>query len=373
MGGVGTTFVASDPEALAVALVADPGLPCEIAEELAETLAEQLARSSDGRCTWTVRASCERLPADENGEIRLAELVRAHGGRDGIDYVVCLTDQPRMTGGRSIVADANTVAGVALASLPALGVLWLHARSRRAVSHLVSELANERLGLWPDGEAPPWGRLRRTVPTDEDDVDLRFLARGAWGRLRLLAGMVRANRPWRLVPHLTGAFAAALATGAYVLITPSVWQLADALGPIRLSGAAVLAIATMVVWLIVDHHLWERRGVKGGRRLARLYNATTVVTVAVGVLCLYGGLLLLGAVADRVLLDGGVLHHQLRHPITWRDHATVVWMASSMGTVAGALGTGFQDEEAVRQAAYGFRQRERRRKQEEEAALEAAG
>jgi hypothetical protein len=195
-------------------------------------------------------------------------------------------------------------------------------------------------------------------------VDVRFLGTGRHSKLRLVAGMVRANRPWRLVPELSGAFAAALATGAYVLITPDVWELADALGPGRLAAAAALAVVAMVAWLIIDHEMWERPRDPEDRELAVLYNATTAITVTIGVACLYAGLLLLGIVADRILVEDGILRETLGRRVTWWDHLTVVWMASSMATVAGALGTGFQSDEAVRKAAYGFRQRERQARHE---------
>src|SRR4051794_19160939 len=47
----------------------------------------------------------------------------------------------------------------------------------------------------------------------------------ALGHARLLLGMVRANRPWR-----ARALVAAFATGAYVLLVATIWQLSAALG-----------------------------------------------------------------------------------------------------------------------------------------------
>jgi hypothetical protein len=96
-----------------------------------------------------------------------------------------------------------------------------------------------------------------------------------------------------------------------------------------------------------------------------LYNATTVITVAFGVVCVYAGLLVLAAVAEAVIIDRGLVTEAVRHPATWWTLALIGWLACSMGTVAGALGTGFQSDEAVRQAAYGFRQRERLQAEDE--------
>ncbi|CAN5664329.1 MAG: hypothetical protein M3494_18120 [Actinomycetota bacterium] len=75
--------------------------------------------------------------------------------------------------------------------------------------------------------------------------------------LRLLAGMVLANRPWKIFPSFKGVLAAAFATGAYVLVTPTIWQFGDTFGWPRLSALMVISIAAMVVWLIVSHGLWE--------------------------------------------------------------------------------------------------------------------
>ncbi len=60
----------------------------------------------------------------------------------------------------------------------------------------------------------------------------------------------------------------------------------------------------------------------------------------------------------------------LRHPVGLGDYATLAWMASSIAIVGGALGSGFDDEQAVGDAAYGYRQRERRRQQDADSVAE---
>lgn len=63
-----------------------------------------------------------------------------------------------------------------------------------------------------------------------------------------------------------------------------------------MSAATVLSIVAMILWLILDHELWERPESPSDRGRSVLYNAATVVTLVTGVAVLHVALfgLLLG-------------------------------------------------------------------------------
>jgi hypothetical protein len=272
---------------------------------------------------------------------------------DDGDVAVMLTDHPRRHGVRPIVAELQPETSTGMVSLPSLGAVRVRERATRAVERVVGELCGDVGG----GALGPFRR--------EDGETVRFVAGGGHGRFRLLAGMVRANRPWRLLPHMSKAFAAALAVLAYAIVNSTMWQLGRSLGPWRMGLATFLAIAIMVAWLIVDHEMWERPDDEDERDLAVLFNTATVVTLLIGVVLLYVGLLVMGLVSDRVVVDNGVMSSSIGGPATLGQHLRVVWLVASVATVAGAVGTGFESDDAVRQAAYGYRQRERREHQDQ--------
>lgn len=351
------------PLAHTVDLVADPGLPAAIADKVAEDVAGALCQRALGRGGWNVRVQCRRIEADDGGWISLSELAAAEWLPKS-DAVVFLTDQPRRERGVPVVADTCHGTAVALISLPALGAFGLSRRTTRAVTGVVDAMldANHQPGVPSPGSDIPSVRGTMAAPTG---IGHRYMGSPLRGRLRLLAGMVRANRPWQLVPRLSGAFAAAVATGGLVLVNSSVWKLSAKLSADRLVAATVLAVMAMVAWLIIDHRMWERAADHDRREPIGLYNLTTAVTLGIGVLTLYVGLWGAELLAQWVVIDRGVFRQSVGHGVGWADRATFAWLAASMATVGGALGTGFESDEAVRMAAYGFRQRERRRKQDE--------
>ena len=122
----------------------------------------------------------------------------------------------------------------------------------------------------------------------------------------------------------------------------------------------------MVAWLIAKHRLWERPSDKAARRLVALYNVVTAVTLAAGVLSLYAGVLVLSLLGEALLVRSSIFQESLGHPAGWTDYATIAWLAASMATVGGAIGSGLDSNEMARDAAYGYRQRQRRRDLEEE-------
>src|SRR4029450_396124 len=244
------------PDSMVLGLLSDPDLPVELAEQLAGELPELLAERLDNQGPGRVQVLSERFDLGDEG--RLLELAAQRRAREGWDLVVCLTDLPRRSGLRPIVAEASVADRVALPSLPALGPRQLYRRARALVIGLVAELAVESLEQSRAGQDAGSrsrlrvaGPIRRVVPSDVG-VDVRLLLPGVRGQARLLAGMVRANRPWRLITGLSGSLAAALAAGAFAVVTSDLWQLADSLGPLRLAVATVCSIGAMVAWLVID-------------------------------------------------------------------------------------------------------------------------
>jgi hypothetical protein len=170
-----------------------------------------------------------------------------------------------------------------------------------------------------------------------------------------MVSMVLANRPWRLVRDLEFALAAALATAAYAAVTSTIWPLADTMGPLRLSAAAVLAIAILVTWLVVAHGLWERPSGQADSERVRLANKVTVVTLVIGVACFYAALFLIVTAASLIVVNPSFMEKTLGHSVGLGSYLTIAWVAASLATVAGALGSGVETDDSVREALYGYR------------------
>jgi hypothetical protein len=65
--------------------------------------------------------------------------------------------------------------------------------------------------------------------------------------------------------------------------------------------------------------------------------------------------------AESFLIDVGYLEETPGHSAGFGEYVAVAWFATSVSILASALGSRFEDEESVRQAAYGLRERRRRR------------
>jgi len=77
-----------------------------------------------------------------------------------------------------------------------------------------------------------------------------------------------------------------------------------------------LALAAMVVWIIVAHHLWERTAAQEeAREQAVLYNTATALTLSVAVLFSYAVLFVLVLVVAGFFLESGFLQSNLGHPV----------------------------------------------------------
>jgi hypothetical protein len=319
-----------------VGLVADPASPTEIARRISDLDPP----GGENRGAWDIEVVSEPFTIGyEDVDTALARLAdEAH--QHGWDLVVGLTELPlRDHDGRYLLVQVDPQRRTAVLSLPALGGLRLHARTRHAVRALLGGMA--------DGSSQ-----------DEHRVPLPRLS----GRWRLLVGMVLANRPWLLVPGLKSALVAALATGAVATIDSTVWLLAGSLSWWRLVVATIGSVALVVAWLVVDGELWDRPNDDSAeaRERSRLYNTSTLLTLTAGVLICYLALYVVNLVWALFLLDPAMMGGYLRAPRDYDDLFVLAWFVASAATVGGGLGSGLDSDEAIRAAAYSKREEERR-------------
>jgi hypothetical protein len=344
-----------------VGLIATPpDHPARVAGRLSAELAELLSSRVDHRVRWEVRSGWGAVaPRRDGGLNALLDDVAERREAAGWDITICLTDLPLHVSRLPLVAHYSLRRRAGLISLPALGLGQVRA-ARAAVLGLVEGLATalvddrsrpreERVGRLVEGVAP----VRRVVD-QADDGEIGFVSSRITGRLRLLAGMVRANRPGRALLGLSKLLVGAFGTAAIALTTDTIWQMGDALGGLRLAVIMLLGLTALVAWLVVAHDLWEKPDRETPAELARLFNLGTVLTLtlatAVSYLVLFAGTVLAAA----LLIDTSVLEQALERPVDFTDYLILAWIISSLATVGGAIGSGLEDEDTVRAAAYGY-------------------
>lgn len=341
-------------------------MPVLLGGQLAQDLPRMLSTYVDSTREWVTRVQQERLPPSDSQHTAMMELARTEMDQQGWDITVCVTDLPMRSGKHAIMADVNSQRRVIVVSVPAFGAMNLRRRVRAVVAQLIADV--HRPGTPEEGTEQHarrrlsvlGRRFRRRTP-DQSGVDARVSSR--WGVLRLLLGMVRANRPWHLVWGLTGPLVGAFAFSAFYLLNATVWELATALSLWRLPLAVVGAVAVMVGWLVVYHRLWEpvRDRPRAERRQAVLFNVSTVATLSTGVCFMYLGLGLVNTVAGLVLLSPEILQSHIAGQVSASTYVLIPLLVTAAATVAGAIGSGFESEDSVHNAAFSLRERERRK------------
>lgn len=335
-------------------VVTDPDLPTRIGSGMSDELSAWLGeRTGD---SWRVDVVSDPVTAGETDPARVLSWTARHREERGWTYAICVTDLPLLPGDRPVLAEVDVQDKVAFVSLPVLGGWAPHRRMRRMLTQLLDELL---------GSDVPENRMSG-VPivraTPERGADVRYTTSRGRGWVRLLTGMVRANSPWRLIFGLSSALAAALATSAFGLSSTTIWQIGDLLDPVRRVLAAFGSVALLVFWLIASHHLWERKNDErtGSSRLPTLYNASTVLTLSAGVACMYAGLFVINLGVAAFLVPSSLLTSTLGHPADATTYVTLAWGFTTMGMIAGAMGSSLESDRSVRQAAYGYREQRRR-------------
>ncbi|MBD2761379.1 hypothetical protein IEE92_02235 [Kocuria sp. cx-116] len=359
-------------QTVTIGLMADPGLPEVVARSVASSVARDLNRLDDSEpVEWRVDVSRETFPLTAENEIPLLTHAPRLKCKNGWDYIVYLTDLPRSLDNNSLVCEADATGGTALISLPAFGALRIRSKTRHLLTRLLRSMDIDGSGRSSTAASPGGlGRKRwRRIQHDNDRNNYDLVLAGPMSRPRLLAGMVRCNRPLGLLPALSSCMAAAVATGGFGIFYASIWNMSDALPPLRLAMISVFVVVAFSIWLIGHNGLWNP--LKGAHSHMRsgLDNVATVITVGVGVTVMYLVIWALLLAATIAVVDIEYLTGDVGHSVNFTNYVDIAWLASALGMLGGALGSNFDSENAISEATYTRREHVRRqlaKKREEE-------
>jgi hypothetical protein len=147
------------------------------------------------------------------------------------------------------------------------------------------------------------------------------------------------------------------ATAGFFITNSNAWAISDQLGAWRLLLVALAAFAGLLAWIIVAHSLWERPSASDDPAVTKRVNAATVVTLALGLLLGYVVLYLLVLAAMGLAVPNSFVVRNLQHGAGAEDYIAAAWFATSLATVAGALGSGLESDDEVRQTVGRYRPR----------------
>ncbi|WP_246815884.1 hypothetical protein [Corynebacterium sp. HMSC28B08] len=294
------------------------------------------------------------LPMDSAGNVRLAHSASGIMNDRGWDRMVYVTDLP-LTTRRPVISQSVENGRATMLCLPAFGLLRARDALRQELTRLVKGL--------PAGAGVPETQVADIEGGDSSAQTTRVLE-GRGRVLRLWLGMIRCNRPDKLIRVLSGCLATGVATGAFSIFYGSVWAMSSLIAVWRLSLITFVAIAALTFWLIFHNGLWNKWRGKDMDSLtrwrSRIDNLATVGTVGLAAAGIYVLIFLTLLLFAATVVPIPYFAQQISSKVSILDYLTLAWFTASLGTMAGALGSGFDSDDAIREATYNRREHRRR-------------
>ncbi|SMY04455.1 hypothetical protein [Brevibacterium sp. FME37] len=341
------------PVAMHLLLISDPGLPSRRVAAIKDELEELLAQNFDADVHVDTCPQFIKVQADHQLEMSTIDSVVSE--YPSADLVIMLTDIPRHTQDKPLIAEVLPDRKVAVVSCPTLGAVT----SKRRLLKIFMSCVNQ---LLPDGHTAPRHSLPRWGQwSSRTDSGRRTLhAHTFTGGPRLVLGMTMTNEPLRMARKLSRALAAASATGAFGIFYSSIWQMSHHLSTLRLISIGLIAIAVMVGWLLTVNGLWDRP-VRGRRaQVVFYYNLSTVLTLIICVGALYVLLVAGILVGSLIVIDPDFMAQIIDRPeAKFTNYLDIAWLSAAMGVVAGALGSTFDSDVDVKNMTHAQRLRSR--------------
>lgn len=353
-----------------VGIITTPGLPKKLLEDILERLKETAGNSIDDEIDWQIEYRTDILTGSAEFVNEIFKKVETIKDNNDWDMAIAISDLPSISDRKAVLSDFDYGEKNSLISVPALGIFGNKKKLEMLLLHHIEVLYGEYSPEETEKIQPNLiSKLVEVTPQEEGESKHRHIIKstlGGW--LRIVGGMTYLNEPWKEFGNFKTIVALAFATGTYISIFRTPWELSLDYSMWRFILLMVIAVFGMVGWLIYAHDLWERRTTKNQPAYRRLYNFSTILTLLSLTLVNYLVVSLLLTISILIFVPMGLFETwtNVEANVTWPDYLTLIWFTSSLGVLAGAFGSTVEEEEKIRNITYSYRQLFRYRQLEEE-------
>ena len=353
-----------------VGIITTPGLPKKLLEDILDRLKDTAGNSIDEEKNWQVEYRTDILTGSAEFVNEIFDKVETIKENNGWDMAIAISDLPSISDRKAVLSDFNYDEKISLISVPALGVFRNKKKLEELLLHHIEVLYGTHDPEDTEKVQPNFiSKLIEVTPEEEGESKHRYVIKsklGGW--IRLVTGMTYLNEPWKELGNFKTIVALSFATGTYISIFRTPWELSLDYSLWRFILLMIIAVFGMVGWLIYAHNLWEKRTTKNQPAYRRLYNFTTILTLLTLTIVNYFAVSLLITVSVLLFVPMGLFETwtEVEHDVEWADYLSLIWFASSGGILAGAFGSTVEEEEKIRNITYSYRQMYRHKKLKEE-------
>lgn len=358
---------------ITVGLIPAPGMARTLIEKVIEDLPEYAEEFISTDCTFKFEIEISPLASSSEYINETIHRMVKRKEKNDWDYVIGVTDLPSLSEKKVVVSEFDSQKSVSLLSLPALGFFFLKRKLKRMVTHHLEYLYeyNKNSFSFKSTElsTPTVMNISREMPIESNESTNRYIIKSyIIGWLKIILGMTYINEPWSIVTNFKTLVSLAFATGTYIAIFSTPWELSIDYQPWRLIALTLFSATGMVIWLMYAHKLWEKSSTKTAVHYRWLYNLTTFMTLLFVSVTNYGILFILLTISVSMFVPPEIFNEWTRadEDFTIMNYINLIWFTTSLGILAGALGSTAESEDKIRSVTYSYRQRYRYNKLQED-------
>ncbi|MBO1213566.1 hypothetical protein J3T78_06240 [Staphylococcus nepalensis] len=352
-------------DAIVVGLVPSPGMPEKITSKIVNKLSTNIKEENN----WNINLKFEikKDPITDSSEHinKAMHIINRIREEKNWDYIIGLTDLPRFSKKKTIISDVNISQNSALIFLPSLGAINMTSKAHNIIKDILNDLLSKTAQYNPQHIKKmhiTTNRLSKVNKLDfknKKHVSKRYIINSRMiGKMQTISGMTYLNQPWKAITSFTKILSLSFATGTYISIFPTPWQLSDNFSLIRFIMLTLIAIIGMVVWLMYTHNLWEPKASANKRKYRFIYNITTFTTLSVVtitnylILYIMLTLMIVFFIPETLFTMWGKANPE--HSAL--NYLKLSWFITSLGVIVGAFGSTMQKKEKIRKITYSYRQ-----------------